>query len=567
MFSVQLAEMKSVTTVRAFALLVLVHWPHTGGVNVEPPEEIQSPGAFESDMMLDPVQIAAITESSDAINNGVDARKALTALASRWPNAIVPYVISADSQGDSAVIREALKYWEDRTCLTFPPYDSTKGHTSRIRFMKDETYCWSWVGVHNPGGSQDISIGQGCAQRGTIVHEIGHAIGFWHEQSRPDRDTYVQIHFDRIIPGKESNFLRYAADTANTYNIPYDVSSLMHYGPTYFSWNGLNTIDAVDPDDQALLGQRNHLSANDVLLANIMYDCRRLANVALGKPTSVSFLRYPEYPSSNAVDGNTDSSWYGNSCTHTYKQFQPWFRVDLGSSKVVHEVIVTNRKDCCAERITGAEVRVGQNHPDFELNTKCGDKVTAAESSQTTLVFECSPAITGRYVSLQLIGVTEVLNFCEIEVMAESSPRLVNVAVGHTASISGLQYANYPASLAVNGNTNSNFFEGSCTHSTDSYEPWFKVDLDGTYKIHEVVITNRKDCCDFRIADGEVRAGLSTVISENTRCGTRVTQAESTQTTLTFVCDPPVNGRYVSLQLMGRSGVMNFCEMEVMAGA
>lgn len=48
---------------------------------------------------------------------------------------------------------------------------------------------------------QNLSIGQGCDYKAIIEHEILHALGFYHEQSRTDRDDYVNIWWDEILPG------------------------------------------------------------------------------------------------------------------------------------------------------------------------------------------------------------------------------------------------------------------------------------------------------------------------------------------------------------------------------
>ena len=74
--------------------------------------------------------------------------------------------------------------------------------------------CWSNVGrvdtkfQDRPSkiGQQVISIGKGCGEKGTVIHEIGHAVGFWHEQSRRDRDKYVKILVNNILPGQEEQF-------------------------------------------------------------------------------------------------------------------------------------------------------------------------------------------------------------------------------------------------------------------------------------------------------------------------------------------------------------------------
>ena len=67
-------------------------------------------------------------------------------------------------------------------------------------------------------------------QNGTIAHEVGHAIGFWHEQSRPDRDVFVMIHEDNITDGKQYNFQTRTWGEVGILNVPYDLGSGMHYG-------------------------------------------------------------------------------------------------------------------------------------------------------------------------------------------------------------------------------------------------------------------------------------------------------------------------------------------------
>ena len=94
--------------------------------------------------------------------------------------------------------------------------------------------CSSLLGKH--GGRQEISLGGGCYSQGTIVHEFIHAIGFDHEQNRPDRDDYVKIMWGNIYEGRANNNF-WKANGWRTFNTEYDWRSIMHYS----AYNSLST--------------------------------------------------------------------------------------------------------------------------------------------------------------------------------------------------------------------------------------------------------------------------------------------------------------------------------------
>ncbi len=113
--------------------------------------------------------------------------------------------------------------------------------------------------------------GYGCMHLGTVVHEMLHAAGFWHEQSRPDRDSYVAIHWQNIKRGREDNFARYSRGEVSTLQLPYDTASIMHYQSKAFSRNGRATIVAKTKGE--VLGQRDGFSPMDLQKLNKLYEC------------------------------------------------------------------------------------------------------------------------------------------------------------------------------------------------------------------------------------------------------------------------------------------------------
>ncbi|KAK3855493.1 hypothetical protein Pcinc_038108 [Petrolisthes cinctipes] len=122
------------------------------------------------------------------------------------------------------------------------------------------------------GGSQTINYPQWCLdQYGSVQHEMYHALGFHHEQSRFDRDDYVTIMWDNIQSGAEHNFDKYSNTVVGAFGENYDYGSVMHYSAYAFSDNGQKTIVTVDPDAQ--IGQRVGLSQVDINKLMNMYNC------------------------------------------------------------------------------------------------------------------------------------------------------------------------------------------------------------------------------------------------------------------------------------------------------
>ncbi|CAF5191557.1 unnamed protein product, partial [Rotaria magnacalcarata] len=111
----------------------------------------------------------------------------------------------------------------------------------------------------------------GCIDAGRIMHELLHALGFLHQQSRSDRDTFVNINYNNIVPGYEGNFQKYRGDQEDALNIQYDYGSVMHYPRDAFSKNGQTTIEPLQSN--VTIGQRITLSANDIQEVRNFYNC------------------------------------------------------------------------------------------------------------------------------------------------------------------------------------------------------------------------------------------------------------------------------------------------------
>ena len=140
--------------------------------------------------------------------------------------------------------------------------------------------CCSFIG-RIKGYIQPISIGQYCAFS-QVVHEIGHTLGYWHEQNRPDRDKYINILQNNIRPGYGNNFQKHSTSTIDSLKVPYDFNSIMHYGEYDFSKNpNLKTMSSKQPGIP--LGKSSELSPLDILQNQLLYGdlCSKLKNIVI----------------------------------------------------------------------------------------------------------------------------------------------------------------------------------------------------------------------------------------------------------------------------------------------
>uniref|UniRef100_A0AC35G067 Zinc metalloproteinase n=1 Tax=Panagrolaimus sp. PS1159 TaxID=55785 RepID=A0AC35G067_9BILA len=166
-------------------------------------------------------------------------------------------------------IRDALRIWEQHTCIRFrengPDID-------RLEFY-DGGGCSSFVG--RAGGTQGISISTpGCDIVGIITHEVGHALGLFHEQARPDQQEHIAVHYGNIPIGRWNNFHPVTGNQADTFLLPYDAGSVMHYGAYGFANDPYRpTISTLDKNLQSTIGQRAGPSFLDFEAINMAYNC------------------------------------------------------------------------------------------------------------------------------------------------------------------------------------------------------------------------------------------------------------------------------------------------------
>jgi hypothetical protein len=257
--------------------------------------------AYQGDIVLGPIDELEKDPSQSPFGSGYIPAPSLAGYAIgtlddtsfRWPDGVIPYVIEESVIQKEQIILNAMKTWESQTNIQFVEFDLETAKKikkrspllkGRLQFIKSDV-CGSYVGRRPykkmkevPGFYQNIFLADGC-QEMAILHELGHAIGLFHEQTRPDRDQYIAMQMDNVKKEKKSQYGK-GGETDRLVIGQYDFQSIMHYADTNFViTKGTKAFTIREPfinQKSLFIGRTNTLSAGDIESVNKLYPKRKV---------------------------------------------------------------------------------------------------------------------------------------------------------------------------------------------------------------------------------------------------------------------------------------------------
>jgi Astacin (Peptidase family M12A)/Clostridial hydrophobic W len=277
--------------------------------------------------------------SGETNNNSTRSVGSNTNSSLRWAGGI-PYVIDSSIPGTTTdlnsyqgKLQSSINSWNSKSVGI--KFRQKSGNEPYVRFVLESSpsKCYSSVGSTNssingssgfPTSPEKIYLGQTLALGTTCIndgdsdihHEMGHAMGMWHEQQRCDRDGYVrvvQVGFlgDDVNYGKRCNTI---FSNVKDYG-KYDYSSIMHYG--YFTNNPgtayetrmekISPVNSQYEGDPSSVGP-SQLSASDIKNMNDMY---QLTDPPLNGVQYQSYIKnigWQNWVPNNAISGTVGQS-------------------------------------------------------------------------------------------------------------------------------------------------------------------------------------------------------------------------------------------------------------------
>ena len=229
---------------------------------------------FENDILIKEDTTPGLLPGGNAgiIHHFTAQRKNKDSPPKLWPKGRVPFKFATNrfyfTQEERKEVRRAMKEFHRKTCIKFVKRRRERNFIKivKVNARRETDACESYVG--RVGGGQEVTLGSWCYTKDTIIHELMHALGFYHEHTRAKSREFVTIKRNFNKDGEDVNYKITKRHHPVVARSPYDICSIMHYD-SYF------LIDKNDNDRHCPypMGEAKTFSKRDLERLLKMYKC------------------------------------------------------------------------------------------------------------------------------------------------------------------------------------------------------------------------------------------------------------------------------------------------------